>query len=53
MVAKTKVSKSSVHYRDATSTKRCGNCAMFHGHTCDLVAGAIKAMYVCDKWVKK
>lgn len=48
-----KVPKSSVHYRRATGSRRCGNCAMLHGHTCDLVIGLIERNYLCDKWVKK
>lgn len=48
-----KVSKASVHYREAKGSHRCGNCAMLHGNTCDLVVGRIEKTYVCDKWVAK
>jgi 8-oxo-dGTP pyrophosphatase MutT (NUDIX family) len=45
-----KVSKESVHYRDGSRQRHCGNCVMFHGGLCDLVAGEISALGVCDEW---
>ena len=48
------VSQPSVHYRPATvAGVSCGTCVMFHPDTgtCDLVAGAIKAGDVCDRWL--
>lgn len=48
-----KVSKSSVHYREAQGMRKCGNCGMFKNGLCDLVLGKIEKPYVCDKWVKK
>lgn len=53
MADRKKVSKASVHYRDSTGARKCGNCAMLHGKTCDLVMGTIGRNYVCDKWVKR
>lgn len=53
-IKRKKVSKASVQYREAASQLRhCGNCAMFHNGTCDLVMGKINRTYVCNKWVKK
>ena len=53
-----KVSKASVNYREATGTRRCDNCGMYHKvsarvGSCDLVRGVIEAADTCDKWVKK
>ena len=45
-----KVSKASVRYREGSPERHCGNCVMFHGGTCDLVAGDISALDVCDEW---
>jgi len=54
-----KLTKASVHYREATGKHNCGNCAMFHvsqgrnhGY-CDLVRGVIRAQDTCDRWVAK
>ena len=46
-----KVSKASVNYRKATGSRHCGNCAMFHSGSCDLVEGVIDADDVCKKWI--
>lgn len=50
-----KVSKTSVNYREAAGSKRCGNCGMFHAkeNRCDLVLGSIHKDDTCDEWVKK
>lgn len=53
MTVKTKVSKTSVNYRESKGMRRCGNCGMFKNGLCDLVLGKIEKAYVCDKWVKK
>jgi 8-oxo-dGTP pyrophosphatase MutT (NUDIX family) len=60
-----KVSKESVNYRagdppayePGMAAHRCGNCVMFRGGeqlphigSCDLVAGRIRAVDVCDRW---
>jgi 8-oxo-dGTP pyrophosphatase MutT (NUDIX family) len=46
-----KVSKESVNYRAATDSRHCGNCVMFRPDgTCDLVAGRIDPLDVCDRW---
>lgn len=51
---KPKLSKASVHYRDATSTKRCcGTCSHMSGQSCDLVAGTINRNDVCDRYSAK
>jgi hypothetical protein len=46
------LAKSKVHYRPATTTKRCGNCTMFRrkktGGECTLVMGRIESYYGCD-----
>lgn len=47
---KTQVSKASVHYREGSLAKHCGNCAMYRDHACTLVAGVINPGEVCDKW---
>jgi 8-oxo-dGTP diphosphatase len=51
------VSKASVHYREGTDDRRCGNCVMFHygrlNSTCDLVTGSIDSEDVCDRWEAK
>lgn len=47
------VPKPSVRYRAAlVQGISCGTCVMFHPGpgTCDLVAGAIDADHVCDRW---
>lgn len=47
------VPKAAVRYRpSAVPGIRCGTCVMFHpgSATCDLVAGAIGADDVCDRW---
>jgi len=57
-----KLTKASVHYREATGKHNCGNCAMFHPRergvprgagTCDLVRGIIHAGDLCDRWVAR
>lgn len=50
-----KVSKASVHYRAATTSKRCGNCSMSRARArvCTLVSGTIHPLDTCDKWDKK
>jgi len=48
-----KVSKESVNYRSADSSKHCGNCVMFSQGSCDLVKGVIKPADVCDRWEAK
>lgn len=57
MLAKTRVrvSKAYVHYREARkdAKRHCGNCAMYHNGSCDLVEGRISPGDVCDKWVKR
>jgi hypothetical protein len=49
-----KLSKRETNYRLATpgAMRRCGNCSMFLRRTqaCTLVAGIIRAPYVCDEW---
>ena len=45
------VSKASVHYRDATDSKRCcGTCANMRGTHCSVVSGTVKRDDVCDRW---
>lgn len=48
-----KVSKASVNYRPADSTRRCGTCIMFHDGKCDLVKGKIDPDDMCDRWETK
>ncbi len=52
-----KVSKESVNYRPADSSRHCGNCVMirlnapdFESHSCTLVKGLIEPEDVCDRW---
>lgn len=50
-----KVSKESVHYREATGSHHCGNCSMFRPREegeamCTLVQGMIERDDVCDRW---
>lgn len=54
-----KVSKASVHYRDAAegAARRCASCSMFRrlvpwaaDGRCTLVAGPIRGAGVCDRW---
>jgi broad specificity phosphatase PhoE len=45
-----KISKASVHYREKTDLRHCGNCAMYRDRTCSLVAGLIDPDFVCDRW---
>jgi hypothetical protein len=49
------LSKTQVHYRDATDTgRRCGTCSMFRDpHACTLVKGLIQPDGVCDRWDAK
>lgn len=49
----TKVSKASVHYRNGSTAKHCGNCSMFYLNNCTLVRGFISRNAVCDKWAKR
>lgn len=52
---RTMVSKESVHYREGTPARHCGNCVMFHpgSNSCDLVKGMIKSEDTCDDWEAK
>lgn len=46
--------KVSVHYRDGTTKRHCGNCTMFRApHACTLVKGEIRRDGVCDRWYKR
>jgi hypothetical protein len=44
--------RSAVNYRAAHRDKRCGTCAQFDAaaRACSVVAGAIAANMVCDRW---
>lgn len=48
--AQGKVSKTSVHYRLASSNHRCGTCDMYSSGSCTLVEGSIDPGHVCDRW---
>jgi hypothetical protein len=53
-----KVSKESVDYRKATSSKRCGTCSMYIDNKhkqndsgrCTLVEGLIRLGDTCNRW---
>lgn len=47
-----KLDREAVHYRPARRDKRCGTCARFdpQAAACAVVAGAIAANMVCDRW---
>lgn len=48
LMPEARMSKEEVNYRPR---EQCGNCDHFYpSGTCDLVAGNISPMNLCDKW---
>ena len=47
-----KLDRTAANYRAARRDKRCGTCARFDvaARACSVVAGAIAANMVCDRW---
>jgi hypothetical protein len=47
-----KLDRTAVNYRAARRDKRCGTCARFDAaaRACSVVAGAVAANMVCDRW---